>query len=46
MGSDSNQAQARINALLDDNSFVELQSLVVSRNTDFNLMQRKNHQTE
>ncbi len=41
MGSDSNQAQARINALLDDNSFVELQSLVVSRNTDFNLDAKK-----
>ncbi len=41
MGSDSNQAQARINALLDDNSFVELQSLVTSRNTDFNLDAKK-----
>lgn len=41
MGSDSNQAQARINALLDENSFVELQSLVTSRNTDFNLNAKK-----
>ncbi len=41
MGSDSNQAQARINALLDENSFVELQSLVTSRNTDFNLDAKK-----
>ena len=41
MGNDSNQAQARINALLDDNSFVELQSLVTSRNTDFNLDAKK-----
>ncbi len=41
MGSDSNQAQARINALLDENSFVELQSLVTSRSTDFNLDAKK-----
>jgi len=41
MGNDSNQALARINALLDDNSFVELQSLVTSRNTDFNLDAKK-----
>lgn len=41
MGNDLNQAQARINALLDDNSFVELQSLVMSRNTDFNLDAKK-----
>lgn len=41
MGNDLNQAQARINALLDDNSFVELQSLVVARNTDFNLDAKK-----
>ncbi len=41
MGNDLNQAQARINALLDDNSFVELQSLVTSRNTDFNLDAKK-----
>ncbi|WP_458458337.1 carboxyl transferase domain-containing protein [Pseudobutyrivibrio sp.] len=41
MGSDSNQAQARINALLDENSFVELQSLVTSRSTDFNLNAKK-----
>ena len=41
MGNDLSQAQARINALLDDNSFVELQSLVVSRNTDFNLDAKK-----
>ncbi len=36
MGNDLSQAQARIDALLDDNSFVELQSLVTSRSTDFN----------
>lgn len=41
MGNDLNQAQARINALLDANSFVELQSLVTSRNTDFNLEAKK-----
>lgn len=41
MGNDLSQAQARINALLDDNSFVELQSLVTSRNTDFNLDAKK-----
>ncbi|MBE5915409.1 MAG: carboxyl transferase [Pseudobutyrivibrio ruminis] len=41
MGNDSNQAQARINALLDENSFVELQSLVTSRSTDFNLDAKK-----
>ncbi|MCR4695002.1 MAG: carboxyl transferase [Pseudobutyrivibrio sp.] len=41
MGNDLSQAQARINALLDDNSFVELQSLVTSRNTDFNLEAKK-----
>ena len=36
-----NQALSRIDALLDDNSFVELQSLVTSRNTDFNLDAKK-----
>ena len=41
MGNDLNQAQARINALLDENSFVELQSLVTSRSTDFNLDAKK-----
>lgn len=41
MGNDLNQAQARIDALLDENSFVELQSLVTSRNTDFNLDAKK-----
>lgn len=30
-------ARKRINALLDDNSFVEIGALVTSRNTDFNL---------
>lgn len=34
MGNDLNQAQARIDALLDANSFVELQSLVTARSTD------------
>ena len=41
MGNDLSQAQARINALLDDNSFVELQSLVTSRSTEFNLDAKK-----
>lgn len=41
MGNDLNQALARINALLDENSFVELQSLVTSRSTDFNLDAKK-----
>jgi len=41
MGNDLNQAQARIDALLDENSFVELQSLVTSRNTNFNLDAKK-----
>ena len=41
MGNDLGQAQARIDALLDANSFVELQSLVTSRNTDFTLDAKK-----
>lgn len=34
-------ARERINALLDDNSFVEIGALVTKRNTDFNLNQKE-----
>ncbi|BCJ99803.1 acyl-CoA carboxylase subunit beta [Anaerocolumna chitinilytica] len=34
-------ARERINALLDDNSFVEIGALVTKRNTDFNLSQKE-----
>ena len=34
-------AGKRIEALLDDNSFVEIGNLVKARNTDFNLAQRE-----
>lgn len=34
-------ARERINALLDDNSFVEIGALVTKRNTDFNLCQQE-----
>ena len=37
--SSSSQASQRINALLDENSFVEIGALVTARNTDFNLKQ-------
>ena len=37
MGNELSQARARIDSLLDANSFVELQALVTSRSTDFNL---------
>ncbi len=35
--SSSSQARQRIEALLDENSFVEIGALVTARNTDFNL---------
>ena len=35
-------AGKRIEALLDDNSFVEIGSLVTARNTDFNLTEKEN----
>lgn len=41
MANELNQAQARIDALLDPNSFVELQSLVTSRSTDINADAKK-----
>ena len=34
-------AGKRIEALLDDNSFVEIGSLVTARNTDFNLTEKE-----
>ena len=34
-------ASKRINALLDDNSFVEIGGYVTARNTDFNLQQKE-----
>ena len=37
--STTSQASQRINALLDDNSFVEIGGLVTARATDFNLKQ-------
>ena len=37
--SSSSQASQRINALLDENSFVEIGALVTARSTDFNLKQ-------
>ena len=37
--SNTSQASARINALLDDNSFVEIGALVTARATDFNMKQ-------
>ena len=37
--SSTSQASQRINALLDENSFVEIGALVTARNTDFNLKQ-------
>ena len=39
--SSSSQARQRINALLDENSFVEIGALVTARNTDFNLKQEE-----
>ena len=39
--SSSSQASQRINALLDENSFVEIGALVTARNTDFNLKQEE-----
>ena len=39
--SSSSQASQRINALLDENSFVEIGGLVTARNTDFNLKQEE-----
>ncbi len=39
--SSSSQASTRIEALLDENSFVEIGSLVTARNTDFNLKQEE-----
>ena len=33
----TSQASQRINALLDDNSFVEIGAMVTARATDFNL---------
>ena len=39
--SSSSQARQRINALLDENSFVEIGGLVTARNTDFNLKQEE-----
>lgn len=33
-------AMARINALLDENSFVEIGGLVTARNTDFNMQEK------
>ena len=35
----TSQASQRINALLDDNSFVEIGAMVTARATDFNLKQ-------
>ena len=35
-------ARQRINALLDDSSFVEVGSFVTSRSTDFNLQNKEN----
>ena len=37
--STTSQASQRINALLDENSFVEIGALVTARATDFNLKQ-------
>ena len=37
--SNTSQASERINALLDDNSFVEIGALVTARATDFNMKQ-------
>ena len=37
--SSTSQASQRINALLDENSFVEIGALVTARNTDFNMKQ-------
>ncbi len=37
--SNSSKASQRINALLDDNSFVEIGAKVTARATDFNLKQ-------
>jgi len=39
--SSSSQASQRINALLDENSFVEIGALVTARSTDFNLKQEE-----
>ncbi|MCR4758591.1 Acetyl-CoA carboxylase, carboxyltransferase component [Butyrivibrio sp. INlla18] len=39
--SSSSQASQRINALLDENSFVEIGGLVTARSTDFNLKQEE-----
>ncbi len=39
--SSSSQASTRIEALLDENSFVEIGRLVTARNTDFNLKQEE-----
>ena len=39
--SSSTQASQRINALLDENSFVEIGALVTARSTDFNLKQEE-----
>ena len=39
--SSSSQARQRINALLDENSFVEIGALVTARSTDFNLKQEE-----
>ena len=39
--SSSSQARQRINALLDENSFVEIGARVTARSTDFNLKQEE-----
>ena len=40
--SSTSKASQRINALLDDNSFVEIGALVTARATDFDLKQTEN----
>ena len=41
MGSSEQTAMSRIQALLDENSFVEIGAKVTKRNTDFNLEEKE-----